>query len=60
MTNIDWVCSDCGIVYCAPADDGRRIADTERFRGTAFGTLPEMCPECGEHYGWEKRNDSLE
>lgn len=38
----DWVCIDCGITYCADesADEW---------------SLPEYCPNCGDHYGWENR-----
>jgi rubredoxin len=58
VSNIDWQCSDCGLVYKAPETDGHQILNTERFSGGWTHTLPETCPECGDHSGWVKRNIS--
>lgn len=38
----DWKCQDCGIIYCVAVD------------ATRFD-LPDNCPECGDHHGWENR-----
>jgi len=54
MSNIDWECADCGIVYCAPPDAGRQILDTDRYSGRSLGDLPEYCPDCGDHTGWKR------
>jgi hypothetical protein len=38
----DWVCMDCGIVYCEDED-------------ATEWDLPTFCPECGDTPGWENR-----
>jgi len=40
----DWVCMDCGIVYCADAD-------------ASSWDLPDYCPDCGDHLGWKHKYD---
>lgn len=38
----DWVCRDCGIVYCADVD-------------APAHELPDNCTDCGDHTGWRNK-----
>lgn len=43
----DWECMDCGVWWAADND------------ATQF-TLPDFCPECGDHSGWVNVKDGRE
>jgi rubredoxin len=56
VSNIDWECLDCGTIYRAPETAGRELSFTDARIGDGR-SLPENCPECGDHSGWVKRNE---
>ena len=43
----DWVCLDCGDVYCAPED-------------SMSNDLPRYCLSCGDTVGWRNKKTGRE
>lgn len=55
---VEWECVDCELRYNAPPDSGHELSHDEGvYAGLGVGGLPQFCPECGDHGGWQKVDD---